>query len=465
MTKNNGLEGKKVVIMGLGLHGGGLASALYCARRGARLLVTDLRDASTLAPSMERLKDWPVEYVLGEHRIKDFEEADLVIKNPGVRADSPFLKAARRLETDVSLFLAQVSNPILAVTGSKGKSTTVSALYGILKKVWPGARLGGNITVSPLTFLDELLEDPHSPVVLELSSWQLADLRGRGLLKPKVSVITNIMNDHLNAYASLEHYVQDKREIYRGQDQDDWTVVNLDDAFGPSFLQETRGKAAGFSLDPHRSPEAGTQAWITTDGKRGWVAWEGKQVEILPEALQIPGQAFLQNCLTAGAMAALFGVAAPLIREALGEFTGIPHRMEKFLSKNGVEFYNDTAATIPEAACASYLALPGPVRWLTGGTDKNLDLTPYRNLETPPAKLVLLQGSATNRLIPILEEKQWAYSGPFGSMKEAVASLLEGLMPGEKVLLSPGAASFELFKNEFDRGDQFRDQVRRQMDR
>ena len=459
---NESLQDKKVVIMGLGLHGGGLASALYCAKKGAKLLITDLRDEKTLSPSMNKLKDWPAEYILGEHRIKDFEDADMVIKNPGVRADSPFLLSAKRVETDISLFLAQVKNPILAVTGSKGKSSTVSALHAILKRVWPNAKLGGNITVSPLTFLEDLKDDPHSPIVLELSSWQLADLRGRNLLKPRVSVITNIMNDHLNAYGSLEAYVEDKREIYRGQDDHDWTLVNLDDPYGESFLSQSKARIAGLSLEEHRPPHPGTEAWITLSGKEGLIAWEGKKISLLPEKLQIPGKAFLQNCLTAGAMAALFGVAGPVIREALGDFIGIPHRMEKFLTWKGIDFYNDTAATIPEAACASYMALEGKVRWLTGGTDKNLDLESYRMLTKQPSKLVLLGGSATQRLIPILQEKAWIFEGPFTTIKEAVEELLRDIQSNEAVILSPGAASFELFKNEFDRGDQFKAQVRSQ---
>ena len=195
--------------MGLGLNGGGLACVRYFASLGAHVTATDLRSEEILAPSLEKLKDLPVRYVLGEHRMEDFEQADLVIKNPAVPADSPFLKASRQVETDLSVFLANCTNPILAVTGSKGKSTVVSALHAVLSSAGLNPRLGGNITVSPLTFLEELKGD--EPVILELSSWQLGDLKGRNLLHPRISVITNIMNDHQNMYAAFSDYVDDKK--------------------------------------------------------------------------------------------------------------------------------------------------------------------------------------------------------------------------------------------------------------
>jgi UDP-N-acetylmuramoylalanine--D-glutamate ligase len=195
----------KVLVMGLGLHGGGLESARCLAGAGAAVTVTDLRDEQVLAPSVEKLEElagktaFPIRYVLGRHETADFEGADMVIKNPGVRPDSPFLEAARgkgaAIETDISLFLAASPARLLAVTGSKGKSSAVSALHWVLKEargrgLLPGrAFLGGNITVSPLTFLEEL--GPRDDAVLELSSWQLGDLAGRrgegggALLKPR----------------------------------------------------------------------------------------------------------------------------------------------------------------------------------------------------------------------------------------------------------------------------------------
>ena len=208
--------GMKVTVMGLGVNGGGLASARFFARRGAAVTVTDLRPAEALRESMDGLREFPVRYVLERHEEADFTGADLVIKNPAVTGASPYLEAARRhgvsIETDLSVFLTLTRNPILAVTGSKGKSTTASAMAFGLSRAYPDARLGGNITLSPLAFLEEL--PPAAPVVLELSSWQLGDLRGRGLLRPAVSVFTVILPDHLDRYAGMADYVADKKAIF-----------------------------------------------------------------------------------------------------------------------------------------------------------------------------------------------------------------------------------------------------------
>lgn len=170
------INGMKVTVMGLGLNGGGLASAIFFARHGADVTVTDMKDANFLRASLNSLKEFPdIKIVLGRHEISDFENADMVIKNPGVKREGNiFLAAAKKIETDISIFLQLTKAPIIAVTGSKGKSSTVSALhYGF--KALGYESLGGNITVSPLTFWDKVTET--TPVVLELSSFQLNDLR------------------------------------------------------------------------------------------------------------------------------------------------------------------------------------------------------------------------------------------------------------------------------------------------
>ena len=236
------LSGARVTVMGLGIHGGGLASARFFAGRGARVTVTDLRSQRVLAEAMDQLREYDVRYVLERHEEEDFSGADLVIKNPAVAPSSPFLQRAREhvvpVETDLSVFFALARNPILAVTGSKGKSTTASAIAFVLSRVHAGTRLGGNITVSPLSFLDEL--SPDAPVVLELSSWQLGDLTGRGILKPAVSAFTVILPDHLDKYAGMADYVKDKKAIFLEQDPGQKAVFNLDDPWQRAFPSETR---------------------------------------------------------------------------------------------------------------------------------------------------------------------------------------------------------------------------------
>ncbi|MBE3130529.1 MAG: UDP-N-acetylmuramoyl-L-alanine--D-glutamate ligase, partial [Acidobacteria bacterium] len=252
MIDPKGIPGMKVTVMGLGINGGGLASALFFARRGADVTVTDLRDREALAASLAELEGLPVRLVLGRHEQDDFKKADLVVKNPAVPPGSPFLQAARAhgaaVETDLSIFLSLAKNPVIAVTGSKGKSTTASAIAFCLARVDPGAKLGGNITVSPLSFLDELAG--RTPVVLELSSWQLGDLRGRGLLAPVVSAFTVILPDHLDRYPGMVEYVADKKAIFQEQLPRAKAVFNLDDPWQREFPRETRATSFFYSAGP-----------------------------------------------------------------------------------------------------------------------------------------------------------------------------------------------------------------------
>ncbi|MDR0670037.1 MAG: UDP-N-acetylmuramoyl-L-alanine--D-glutamate ligase [Treponema sp.] len=451
-------SGQRVLVMGLGLHGGGLESAVYLARHGAELTVTDLRDEKKLAPSIEKLEaavpgPARIRYVLGKHDMADFERADLVIKNPGVRPDSPYLRAAGHVETDISLFLARSPARLIAVTGTKGKSSTSSALRQVLdlaRQPVPGAGtpgilpgkawLGGNIAVSPLSFLDRL--EGGDDVVLELSSWQLGDLRGRlkddgsPLLKPRCAVITAIMPDHLDWYDSMSAYVADKRVIYGGQDREDATIAG-GDSWGRSFLAETPGRPLCYG--------------------------DGGPAEALPARLLVPGPHQRQNLLAAALALLDLGLPAELIREGLGAFRGIPYRLEFFHEWRGARFYDDSAATIHEAAAAAVAAFEGTGRvlLLAGGSDKGLDLEPLIRAAEQAGELFLLAGTATEKLIGPLGERGIPFRGPFQSMETAVRALLEQARPADIALLSPGCASFGMFLNEFDRGDQWKETVKR----
>jgi UDP-N-acetylmuramoylalanine--D-glutamate ligase len=464
-------SGLKVLIMGLGLHGGGVESARYLARKGAELTVTDLRDEKALTPSLEKLQDaggLPIRYVLGRHELKDFENADMVVKNPGVPPDSPFLRAAKRTETDISLFLADCPARLSAVTGSKGKSSTASALCWVLTEARQRgllsgrAYLGGNITRSPLSFLEAL--EPGDDVVLELSSWQLGDLGGKtrpngeALLKPRAAVITAIMADHQDRYGSMEAYVADKRVIAAGQGKGDVLVVP-DDPWGRSFIREARPLVyAGAPL-----PAGIAGGWLTGKDGPGLARLnrESPPVELVPPRLLVPGYHQKKNLLAAALALPDLGLPPDLIREALGTFPGIEHRLEFFHEAGGIRFYNDTAATIPEAAAAAAESFDAPPVLIAGGADKALDFTPLVRAAARVKTLVLLAGTGTDKLRPLLDGAGIPYRGPFDSVEDALGASLEGARPGDRVILSPGCASFGMFLNEFDRGRRWKEAVLR----
>jgi UDP-N-acetylmuramoylalanine--D-glutamate ligase len=469
--------GKKVLVMGLGLHGGGLQSALFLLKRGAEITVTDLRDEKTLMPTIEQLDATcselgykPVRYVLEKHEIDDFKKADMVIKNPGVRPDSPFLQVSRHIETDISLFLSESPARLFAVTGTKGKSGTASALHWILKsnRKCGQAYLGGNITVSPLTFLHQLT--PNDDVVLELSSFQLGDIKnhktadGGMLLKPAVSILTSIMEDHLDRYPSMDIYIDDKRNIYRGQETNDITVAG-DDDWGKSFHAESKARPLVWT---HKQ---GVQFPLTKDQSGGWIGpcgcgfarlcnRENEIVELVPNKLLTPGAHQKQNLLCAALAAYGAGVNAQTIHSALTNYPGITHRLEFFHETNGVRFYNDSAATVPQAAAACIDAL-APIVLVTGGTDKNLDFSPLAAAAKKAKAVILLAGSGSEKLAGLLGEKNIPYSGPFDNLDDAVRCALEKCENGDNAALSPGCASFGMFLNEFDRGNKWKDAVLR----
>ncbi len=504
------IKGKKVTIMGLGLNGGGEAAVRFFLNKGAYVTVTDMKTEEQLKATVDKLNSDKsldlshLTYRLGEHRIEDFENADCVIKNPGVKFEgNKYLAAARAIETDLSIFLRFTDCPLIAVTGSKGKSSTVSAIYYGLKEAGFNAFLGGNITVSPLTFFDQVNSD--TPVVIEFSSWQLADLRGRGVLRPHISIITKIVPDHQNWYGNMEDYVADKRLIYADQSRGDYSI--FDDG----------GDEAGTGPDAKLHPEASSwgnlfasEAKATVlrygknklnpgpDGKNTFGVWLeehkdgsfcGKvqlanmnEAEIILTGLSVPGEHMKTNVLNAALVMYLMGIPAKRTAEICKSWQGIEHRLQYFHSwtnKNGctIKFYNDSCATVPEAAAAATQAFEKPVTLMTGGTEKGLELTPLIKILTTPdtqhgekkvKDLYLLEGSATDKLLPELNKAGIKYHGPFKGLKELLEEAKKNLsekkcpdMPGNKkntdevFVFSPGATSFGMFLNEFDRGNKY----------
>ncbi len=445
------IKDKKVTVMGLGLNGGGEAAVRFFLKKGAYVTVTDMKTEEQLKATVDKLNSDEsldhsrLTYRLGEHRIEDFENADCVIKNPGVKFEgNKYLAAARAIESDLSIFLRFTDCPIIAVTGSKGKSSTVSAIYYGLSQAGFTTFLGGNITVSPLTFFDEVSGD--TPVVIEFSSWQLADLRGRGVLRPHIAVITKIVPDHQNWYGDMESYVADKRLIYADQTKGDYSIFDSDD-WGDRFASETKATVLRY----------GSKA-----------TWKLDLGDLL-----VPGVHMKTNAQNAATVMHLMGIPDDRIKEILQHWPGIDHRLQYFHSwKNEagttVKFYNDSCATVPEAAAAATQAFGKPVILMTGGTEKGLELTPLIKTLTAPdpdtikvKDIYLLAGTATDKLVPELDKAGVKYHGPFDGLEPLLREVKNGFDKlnhrGEEevFVFSPGATSFGMFSNEFDRGNKY----------
>lgn len=486
----NDIKNKHIVVMGLGLNGGGEAVVRFLLNHGAFVIATDTKTEYELKNTIDSIEnDKTVDksrliYRLGGHKIEDFENADCVIKNPGIKyKDNKFLKISKAIETDISLFLHFSKSPIIAVTGSKGKSSTASAIYYGLKQSGFNAFLGGNITVSPLTFLEKT--DETTPVVLELSSWQLADLRGRKLLKPKISVITKIVPDHQNFYHSMLAYVNDKKLIYADQTETDFAIFDFDsdssadggtliNNWGQIFTKECKAKV--FRYSKTQLPQDVLGVWQDNNGVGKVHLSMDSKTETILKNLTVPGKHMRANVLNAALVLRLMGVSCERIVKIFEHWNGIEHRLELFheckINNTIYRFYNDSAATVPEAVVEATRAFGRPVYLLTGGTDKGLDLTLIANnicnngQNIIPKDIYLLAGSASDKMAIDFKVKGIKYKGMFNSLDEMLASLKDDLEKTKDsngvqiVVFSPGATSFGMFKNEFDRGNLFKTKVK-----
>jgi UDP-N-acetylmuramoylalanine--D-glutamate ligase len=451
------LRGKHVLIMGLGLHGSGIASARYAAQQGAIVRVTDLRSADVLATSIASLAGLPIEYVLGEHRDEDFLWAEIVIHVPGVRRDAPYLRLARengaRIEQEIALFFQACPGRIIGVTGTRGKTTTTTLIYEILRVSGRPAVIGGNVSgVETLSLLPKIT--PQTLVVLELSSWQLEGLAPHKL-SPFVAVMTNVYPDHLDTYQNMEEYAEAKANIFRHQHPTDLAIFNYDNAWTRRFGEEAVG-----------------ETWYTSLER--WGSFPRGSATLLPfifTETSMVGKHNLENILLATTTARLLGVPDEVIASILRNFRGVAHRLEEVATVNGVCFINDTASTTPVAGRVALAAFDGPIVLVAGGNTKFLPLEDWPEaIVTRCRDVVLLKGSGTDELLPAVQDAAQKLGvanpvrGVFDNFNAAMDVAVSLTRAGHVLLFSPGFTSFGMFLNEFDRGDKFVAYVRRLKD-
>lgn len=423
-------RGKKITLVGLGLLGRGVGDARYLAECGAELIVTDLKSREELASSVAALESFPnITFVLGEHRLEDFRDRDLVLKAAGVPLDSPYIAEAKKHNIPVRMsadLFAEISGiTCIGVTGTRGKSTVVHMLHAILKEARKKVLLGGNVRgVSTLALLPEAT--PEHIAVLELDSWQLQGW-GEAKMSPHIAIFTTLYPDHLNYYKNnLETYLADKANIFLYQTDNDTLILGKQcaptviDKYGEQIESKT------IVVDTAKLPDT-------------WV-------------LRIPGMHNRYDAALALTAARALEVPDEVSRSALAVFAGVPGRLELIREVNGVQIYNDTTSTTPEATLAALAALePAHTVLIAGGSDKGLEMDALIAKLPEVKEIILLAGTGTDRIKSQLPEDTSIY----GSIGDAVAAAIEAAEPGDTVLFSPAFASFGMFKNEFDRGDQF----------
>ena len=450
----NEIKNKKILIQGLGINGGGLGSALFFLENGFDITITDLKKSEELKNSIKKLIPYKnkINYVLGEHREKDFINADIIVKGPGIPYTNKFIKIALNsgvnITSDLEIFFKITPCKIFGVTGSKGKSTTVSVIYNIFLQETNNSFMGGNITISPLTFYKKLNKD--SLVILELSSWQLRDLKGKNF-HFKGTAITNLLQDHLNYYLSMNDYLNDKIIITDNQNNDDFCILPYKDKFLKLNKINSNCKIYTYSKSDTNS---------TLFYKNGWACFihNGNIIKIFHlDDLKTQGEHIKLNVLLASGFAYLTGIKKENIINGIKSFKGIPYRMELVRIWNGIKFINDSTATIPDAAYNAILSFKEPIIWIAGGNDKNLDFKIIKKISAIPKKIFLLKGNGTEKMKTYIDRNDIIESD---SLKSIVKEALKYTNSGDVVLLSPGCTSFGLFKNEFHRGDIFNKIVR-----
>lgn len=446
------LRNKNVLVMGLGLHGGGVDTARWSVSQGARVVVTDLQTERILAPSVKKLKGLGITFILGRHRYRDVRWADIIVASPGVPRESPYLRYAKVLskpiENDASIFFTRCTDRTIGITGTKGK-TTVAVLTSAMLRIDNTKVIAvGHHQVPLLSFLRS--NTSQSIVVAELSSWRLERMAARAQ-SPHIAVVTNVMPDHLNRYRGMSSYIRVKRSILEFQNSDDHAILNRDNRITRTFGTFVRSHRWWYSTRPF-SEENG--AFLRNDilyiRDRGRI----HRIVTLPTYLW-DGEHRREDLLAATLSAWLSGATKKAITKVVVHPLVIPHRMELARTFHGIRYINDSAATTPEAAIATLTSLKGPIVLIAGGTDKKLRYSQFAREITKRSKAVILfDGTATNKMLRYapLRKKARVVS----TMHDAVTIARSNATNGATVLLSPGAASFGLFKHEYDRGDQFR---------
>jgi UDP-N-acetylmuramoylalanine--D-glutamate ligase len=448
-------KGSRVTIVGLGKGRTAAGIARFLVANGARVTVTDPKSRDKLAEGIARLGDTPAELILGPSSDDAaLADPDYVFVINGVRPRSATVQRATQrgipVLTEIGLFFRLCPAPIVGITGTKGKSTTFTLVKGILEKGAKRVVAGGNIGTSIIDLLGTI--SPEDVVVLELSSFQLETL-GRS---PHVAVITNVLEDHLDHHGTRDAYVAAKRNILAWQGPRDVAVLNLDDPTTVALDTGAPSEVRGYSLALR--PKRG--AYRDADGTLALVNGQTQTPLLHERELRIPGRHNVANALAAAIVGDLYAIDAAAIAETLRSFAGLPHRLEVVTESDGVLYVNDSQGTTPYATIPALTAHGRPAVVILGGVSKGADWTELAAAVVRDARGAVLIGQSAGELAAALERAGAGRSGfpvkRAATLPDAVRAARAIARPGDVVLLSPAAASFDMFSSYEERGEIFR---------
>lgn len=483
----------KVLIFGLGLNDGGVGMVKYFAQQNADIRVTDMRTKEQLKKAIDELKPftqkYKIKYILGEHKEDDFKWADIVVRNPAIKRDNQFLDIARKngaqIIMEMALFHKTAKGLKLGITGTRGKSTTTSLIHTILQTALEQAKeinhqnksynkllLAGNIGKNAIIELANITEKTIS--VLELSSFQLDGMREQEI-SPQIAIVTNMYSDHLNWHPNMQDYIDCKKQIFLSQSKNDIAIINIDNEITKEFPKEAKGKLVIYGLSKKNiqefikaNPDLKIDSYyhycqtLNTIYENETRLFQTTKIK----NIALEGDHNKYNILSAVATARTLGVSIESIKKAIRNYQGLYGRQLFVNSKGGIDFYNDTTATTAEALhmaikrFGSKYSSEGIKRviFISGGVYKGTDYTPLmKDIHKFVKAFVLFDGDAGEVLSETITKakiKTPTY-GYYKTMKEAVNKAISIAKPGDAIILSPAGASFNMFLNEWDRGEQF----------
>ena len=443
------LNNKRVLVVGLGKSG--VASALFLKAQGAQVTVSDTKSGDELRNEIPVLLDHGITVETGGHGDRTFRGQDLIVVSPGVPVDAPPLVQARALGEavigEIELAAQFLPGPIVAITGSNGKTTTTTLTGEILTAAGLPTLVGGNIGTPAISLAGRA--NPETAIVLEISSFQLETIQ---TFRPKIAVILNVTPDHLDRHRTFEVYVDAKARIFENQQDTDFAVLNADDPTCATLGSRTRAQVFWFS----RQKEVQQGAWVR-DGNIVFRDTKGQHEIMQVSEIPLKGAHNLENVLAAVSAGVLMGCAPDKIRQAVRDFKAVEHRLEFVATIRGVDYYNDSKATNVDATIKALESFPANIHLILGGKDKGSDYTVLNDLLRQRVKRVYTIGAAAAKIESQIKGPEIVHAE---TLENAIRKANATAQAGDVVLLAPACASFDQFKNYEHRGQTFKEIVR-----
>lgn len=444
---------KKVLVSGVAKSG--ISAAYLLKKLGANVTIQDAKTEDKLGDVVTELKNNGITLFLGANPDDIIEDMDILVMSPGVPTDLPFVNKARENNIpvigEIELAYMFCKSPIIGITGTNGKTTTTTLVGDICKAYYNNTFVVGNIG-NP--FADITLDTTNDgAVVAELSSFQLETIKE---FTPKVSAVLNITPDHLNRHHTLENYIAAKERVFENQTADDYCILNYNDETTKAMANKTKAKVIFFSLN--NSLEEG----IYSDDKSIYIkalGYDQKVVDI--DELKILGGHNVENAMAAICCSIALGVPMDIVVKVLKAFTAVEHRIEYVTTVNDIEFYNDSKGTNPDASIKAVEAMKRPICIIAGGYDKGSDFTEWIDTFKGRVKFVAVIGAVKDKIVDTLNKADFTNYKTADTFEEAIDLCYENAEKGDCVLLSPACASWDMFKSYEQRGEIFKDYVRK----